>query len=79
MGLLDEADENVFKRHQDLCVNLNMDKDAADEAWQNYETIRQNYTLEVGGSNFQIMQRRRYYFMLCSLNINFLISCLIRA
>jgi retinoblastoma-like protein 1 len=50
MGLQDNEDENVFKRHQELCVNLNMDKDAADEAWQNYETIRQNYTLEVGGS-----------------------------
>ncbi|KDR11553.1 Retinoblastoma-like protein 1, partial [Zootermopsis nevadensis] len=46
MGLLDDADENVFKRHQELCVNLNMDKDAADEAWHSYETIRQNYTLE---------------------------------
>jgi retinoblastoma-like protein 1 len=51
MGLLDNADEHIFKRHQDLCVNLNMDKDAADEAWQNYETIRQNYTLEVSGSD----------------------------
>ncbi|XP_069675672.1 retinoblastoma-like protein 1 isoform X2 [Periplaneta americana] len=46
MGLLDDADDDIFKRHQDLCGNLNMDKDAADEAWQSYETIRQNYTLE---------------------------------
>jgi hypothetical protein len=35
-----------------------MDKDAADEAWQNYETIRQNYTLEVSGSDLEIVQRK---------------------
>ncbi|KAJ9576035.1 hypothetical protein L9F63_007135, partial [Diploptera punctata] len=46
MGLSDDSDDNIFKRHEELCVNLNMDKDAAEEAWQNYETIRQNYTLE---------------------------------
>jgi retinoblastoma-like protein 1 len=51
MGLQDNEDENILKQHQELCVNLNMDKDAADEAWQNYETIRQNYTLEVRGSS----------------------------
>lgn len=51
MVLLDNADENVFERHQELCVNLNMDKDAAEEAWRNYETIRQNYTLEVSVSS----------------------------
>lgn len=46
MGLSGDADDDIFKRHQDLCVNLNMDKDAADEAWRNYEAIRQNYVLE---------------------------------
>ncbi|XP_067002390.2 retinoblastoma-like protein 1 [Anabrus simplex] len=46
MGLLDDPDDNIFKRHQELCTNLNMDKDAADQAWHSYETIRQNYTLE---------------------------------
>jgi hypothetical protein len=40
-----------MRRHQELCGNLNMDRDAADEAWQNYETIRQNYTLEVRSSS----------------------------
>jgi hypothetical protein len=50
MGSLDNADENILERHQELCSNLNMDKDAADEAWQNYQTIRQNYTLEVSRS-----------------------------
>jgi retinoblastoma-like protein 1 len=64
MGLRDDADENIFKRHQDLCVNLNMDKDAADEAWQSYETIRQNYTLEVSGSNFEVVESIRFdYFV----------------
>lgn len=62
MGLLDDADENVFKRHQELCVNLNMDKDAADEAWHSYETIRQNYTLEVSGSNLRIAHSTKFYY-----------------
>ncbi|XP_063225923.1 retinoblastoma-like protein 1 isoform X1 [Bacillus rossius redtenbacheri] len=46
MGQLDNPDENTLKRYEDLCVNLNMDRDSADEAWRSYETIRQNYTLE---------------------------------
>jgi hypothetical protein len=47
MGLSDDADSNILKRYEELCASLNMDKDATDEAWQNYENIRQNYTLEV--------------------------------
>lgn len=42
-----DPDENVYERHQELCVKLNMDKDTADEAWQNYEKIKENYLLEV--------------------------------
>lgn len=48
MGLCGESDEEVFKKHQELCNDLNMDKDSANEAWQSYANIRQNYTLEVG-------------------------------
>uniref|UniRef100_A0A1B6KSV5 Retinoblastoma-like protein 1 n=2 Tax=Graphocephala atropunctata TaxID=36148 RepID=A0A1B6KSV5_9HEMI len=46
MGLSAETEEDVLKKHQDLCHNLNMDKDSANEAWQSYVNIRQNYTLE---------------------------------
>ncbi|KAE8752134.1 hypothetical protein FOCC_FOCC001296 [Frankliniella occidentalis] len=38
-----DPDESVY---QELCVKLNMDKDTADEAWQNYQRIRVNYLLE---------------------------------
>ena len=41
-----DPDGNVYERHQELCVKLNMDKDTADEAWQNYEKIKENYLLE---------------------------------
>ncbi|XP_071443748.1 retinoblastoma-like protein 1 isoform X1 [Hetaerina americana] len=44
--MFDDADGNIRRRHQELCVSLNMDRDAAEEAWQNYDTNRQNYTLE---------------------------------
>jgi hypothetical protein len=67
MVLSGDADDDIFKRHQDLCVNLNMDKDAADEAWRNYEAIKQNYFLEVRGMNFEVAKRRRCdYFGECN-------------
>ncbi|KAK3927281.1 Retinoblastoma-like protein 1 [Frankliniella fusca] len=43
MGVNGDPDESVY---QELCVKLNMDKDTADEAWQNYQKIRVNYLLE---------------------------------
>lgn len=47
MGQSDDAEDSMYGRHQDLCQKLNMDAAAASEAWKSYETIRQNYTLEV--------------------------------
>lgn len=47
MGQSDDIEDSTYNRHQDLCQKLNMDATAASEAWKSYETIRQNYTLEV--------------------------------
>ena len=47
MGLSDEGDENVLARFEELCLDLNMDKKAKEEAWKSYEKIRTNYSLEV--------------------------------
>lgn len=47
MGESDGNEDSTYTRHQDLCQKLNMDASAASEAWKSYETIRQNYTLEV--------------------------------
>lgn len=47
MGHSDDIEDSTYSRHQDLCQKLNMDATAAAEAWRSYETIRQNYTLEV--------------------------------
>lgn len=47
MGQSDDVEDSTYSRHQDLCQKLNMDATAASEAWKSYETIRQNYTLEV--------------------------------
>lgn len=47
MGLVEDNEEDdVYAKFQELCNNLNMDKEAANEAWNNYETIMQNYSLE---------------------------------
>lgn len=47
MGLAGDGEETIFKKYQTLCNDLNMDKDAANKAWNSYETIMQNYSLEV--------------------------------
>lgn len=47
MGLSAEVEEDIYKKHQDLCVELNLDKESAHESWNSYLNIRQNYTLEV--------------------------------
>lgn len=47
MGESEDMEDSTYSRHQDLCQKLNMDATAASEAWRSYETIRQNYTLEV--------------------------------
>ena len=47
MGQADDNDDSTYSRYQDLCQKLNMDTASASEAWRSYESIRQNYTLEV--------------------------------
>ncbi|KAG8233553.1 hypothetical protein J437_LFUL013765 [Ladona fulva] len=44
--MFDDAGGDIKGRFQDLCARLNLDRNAAEEAWQNYDTNRQNYTLE---------------------------------
>ena len=48
MGLSDDTEENSEARFEDLCLDLNLDKKAKEEAWQAFEAMRTNYTLEVG-------------------------------
>lgn len=50
MGLSDDGDDNAEARYEDLCLDLNLDKTSKEEAWHSFETIRTNYTLEVGFS-----------------------------
>ncbi|XP_041375450.1 retinoblastoma-like protein 1 isoform X2 [Gigantopelta aegis] len=46
MGLSDEGEESVLQRYEELCLDLNMDKNAKEDAWQSYQRIRTNFTLE---------------------------------
>lgn len=48
MGLSEESDDNAEKRFEDLCLDLNMDTTSKEEAWEAFQRISQNYTLEVG-------------------------------
>ena len=47
MGLSEDGDDRTESRFEDLCLDLNMDKDSKDEAWSSFQRIRENYTLEV--------------------------------
>lgn len=48
MGLSDESEDNLHVRYEEICLDLNLDKSAKDEAWEAYNRISVNYTLEVG-------------------------------
>lgn len=47
MGQSDNNEDSTYSRHQDLCQKLNMDAISASDAWKSYQSIRQNYILEV--------------------------------
>ncbi|KAK2724085.1 hypothetical protein QYM36_002436 [Artemia franciscana] len=47
MGLTDDYEnETMLHKYTELCADLNMDKMTTEEAWQSFENISQNYTLE---------------------------------
>ena len=41
--MVNDTSESYHK----LCDSLNIDRESIDEAWSNYQSIKQNYTLEV--------------------------------
>ena len=47
MGLSEEEEDSVHLKFEEICLDLNMDTAAKEEAWQNYQKIMTNYTLEV--------------------------------
>jgi len=52
MGMKSDSEEELKKRFKDLCSDLNLDKSSADEAWNSYQRIGINYTLEVCFDSF---------------------------
>lgn len=43
----DDSLQTARAGFEDLCRALNMDEEAANEAWKTYESISRNFTLEV--------------------------------
>ena len=41
-----QSDDETEKRYEELCLDLNMDKNAKDDAWNSFERISHSYTLE---------------------------------
>ncbi|KAL8603054.1 hypothetical protein ACOMHN_015619 [Nucella lapillus] len=46
MGLSEEGEDSILNRFEELCLDLNMDTNAKEEALQNYQRIQTNFTLE---------------------------------
>ena len=46
MGLSEDGEDAVESQFDELCLDLNMDKKAKDEAFENYQKIIENYSLE---------------------------------
>ena len=46
MGLSEDGEDVVESQFEELCLDLNMDKKAKDEAFENYQKILENYSLE---------------------------------
>ncbi|KAK6174252.1 hypothetical protein SNE40_017565 [Patella caerulea] len=46
MVLSEEAEDSVQQRYDELCLDLNMDRNAKEEAWQSFQRIQMSYTLE---------------------------------
>ncbi|XP_059160736.1 retinoblastoma-like protein 2 isoform X2 [Physella acuta] len=46
MGLSEDGEEIILQRFEEICQDLNMDSSTKEEAWQNYQKIQMNYTLE---------------------------------
>lgn len=49
MGQSEDGED--AKRYEELCLDLNMDRDAKEDAWEAFQRIQENYSLEVGCSH----------------------------
>lgn len=47
MVLSEEGEEQLNKKHLDLCNKLNLDADTIKVSWDNFKTINKNFVLEV--------------------------------
>ena len=47
MGLSEDGDDVLQQDYDELCLDLNMDSASKADAWEAFQRIRLNYTLEV--------------------------------
>lgn len=45
--VLEDAEDQLFKKHAELCNKLNLDSKAVTESWDSFRTLSQNFSLEV--------------------------------
>ncbi|XP_031332886.1 retinoblastoma-like protein 2 isoform X2 [Photinus pyralis] len=46
MVLSEDSNDHLFKKHQELSTKLNLDINTITQAWQSFQTIQTNYSLE---------------------------------
>lgn len=58
-----DSQNDLQKKYKEVCADLNLDKAAADEAWQSFQRIGNNYSLEVSYNNLYFY----YYYIIINL------------
>lgn len=47
MVLQDESEDELFKKHSELCNKLNLEPKIISDSWESYQSINKNFVLEV--------------------------------
>lgn len=65
------GDEDVEQSFTNLCLDLNMDRNAKEEAWESYRRIRTHYVLEVRCfflfETFKKQKQKKKNFIFCNV------------
>ncbi|KAF5305107.1 hypothetical protein FQA39_LY09369 [Lamprigera yunnana] len=46
MVLSEDSNDHLYKKHQELCTKLNLDISTVTQAWENFQSIQTNFSLE---------------------------------
>ena len=71
-----EKEERVKLEFDDVCIELNIDQETKDNAWESYMTIYNDYVLEVRKNGVILSHITSYCPLLFLLSLSLLSLCL---